>query len=320
MQKRIIAAGILILVLVGAAIYYSASRLGKTGDSKEVVSAGNIVQVKYTGRLENGTVFDTSDADVAREAGIYNALRGYDPLEFTVGQGQMIKGFDEGVLGMKVGEKKKLTLIAADAYGEYDPKKIQAIPRVDVINRTFEINRTVSLPEAQFKQFFNDDPKVDKIYETKQTPWKYKAKELKDGVVILEAVVKKGETYTLPGTFWESEVLEAGSIMKLQQNPKTGQVIPTPFGNATLTVSPKMITINVSPVKGAVIQGPFGQSAVKDFNETSILLDLNHPLAGKTLIFDVEIVNISQGTELPPGDFSALPVSGDDAGQELGSI
>ena len=72
-------------------------------NAKPEAVKGNTVQVEYTGKLKDGTVFDSSV--------------GRDPLEFTVGAGQMIAGFDKAVLGMKVGESKTVTISAADAYG-----------------------------------------------------------------------------------------------------------------------------------------------------------------------------------------------------------
>ncbi|KAH6626784.1 hypothetical protein B0J18DRAFT_150069 [Chaetomium sp. MPI-SDFR-AT-0129] len=66
--------------------------------------AGDTIKVHYKGTLTNGTKFDSS----------YD--RG-DPLAFTVGDGQVIKGWDQGLLGMKVGEKRKLTIAPELAYG-----------------------------------------------------------------------------------------------------------------------------------------------------------------------------------------------------------
>ena len=86
----------------------------------------------YTGKLENGTVFDTSVEEIAKEAGIYTEQRNYVPLTFKVGSGQLITGFDEGVIGMKVGEEKTLTIPPEKAYGEYDEAKIQAVPLEDL--------------------------------------------------------------------------------------------------------------------------------------------------------------------------------------------
>ncbi|WP_440947514.1 FKBP-type peptidyl-prolyl cis-trans isomerase [Methanosarcina sp. T3] len=97
-----------------------------------VVKTGNIVQVDYTGKLENGTVFDTSEEEIAKEAGIYTEQKNYVPISFTVGAGQMIEGFDNAVIGMKVGEEKTVTIPPEEAYGEYDEAKIQAVPLEDL--------------------------------------------------------------------------------------------------------------------------------------------------------------------------------------------
>ena len=104
------------------------------GESR-VVKAGDTVQVDYTGKFENGTVFDTSREEVAKQAGIYVNGRTYAPITFVVGSGQMIKGFDEGVIGMKVGEEKTITIPPEEAYGEYDKAKVQAVP-IEELNTT----------------------------------------------------------------------------------------------------------------------------------------------------------------------------------------
>ncbi|USN56024.1 MAG: peptidylprolyl isomerase [Candidatus Peribacteria bacterium] len=80
------------------------------------------------GSLEDGTVFDTSREDVSKENDLYNPARPYEPLTFTLGGGQMIPGFDKGVVGMKVGERKVLTIAPADAYGEKKEELIQQVP------------------------------------------------------------------------------------------------------------------------------------------------------------------------------------------------
>lgn len=93
-----------------------------------LVKTGARVKVDYTGKLEDGTVFDTSIKETAIEAGIFSVERIYEPLSFTVGAGQMIKGFDEGVIGMKVGEEKTLRIPPEKAYGEFQEELVQAYP------------------------------------------------------------------------------------------------------------------------------------------------------------------------------------------------
>lgn len=76
------------------------------------------VKVHYTGTLTNGEIFDSS---VDRE-----------PLGFTVGAGQMIKGFDDAVDGMELNEKKTVNIPAAEAYGERSEELMQKVPKSDL--------------------------------------------------------------------------------------------------------------------------------------------------------------------------------------------
>lgn len=76
---------------------------------------GDAVKITYTGTLEDGTVFDSSE--------------GREPLSFTIGAGQMIKGFEKGVLGMAQGEEKDLVIPPEEAYGEHRPELVQTIPK-----------------------------------------------------------------------------------------------------------------------------------------------------------------------------------------------
>ena len=139
------------------------------------IKKGDKIKVDYEGKLEDGTVFDSSE-----KAG--------KPLEFEVGSGQLIKGFDDAVIGMEKGEEKEFKLKSSEAYGEPNPQAIQKIPRDQ-------------LPKEQ---------------------------EPKEGMML---------------------VLKA----------PTGQQIP---------------------------------AIITEVTDKEVTLDLNHPLAGKKLIFDVKIVNI----------------------------
>ena len=82
------------------------------------VKEGDTVRIHYTGTLADGETFDTSE--------------GRDPLEFTVGSGQIIPGLEAALPGMAVGEKKTVEVPAADAYGDADPAAKQAVPRADI--------------------------------------------------------------------------------------------------------------------------------------------------------------------------------------------
>ena len=96
---------------------------------KEKVATGDKIIVDYIGRLDDHNVFDTSVESIAKASGKYNPNRDYEAgLEFTVGAGQMIAGFDAGVVGMKLGETKTLKIPADQAYGQKKDELIRKIP------------------------------------------------------------------------------------------------------------------------------------------------------------------------------------------------
>ncbi len=91
------------------------------------VEKHDFVRVDYIGRL-NGQVFDTSLEDIAKKEGAHNPQRRYAPLVVSVGDGDVVKGFDDALLGMKEGETKSVTIPPAKGYGDRDPKLIKIIP------------------------------------------------------------------------------------------------------------------------------------------------------------------------------------------------
>ena len=80
------------------------------------IKNGDKVKVEYKGTLDDGTVFDSSD-------------KHGEPLEFEIGAGQIIPGFEDAVMGMENGDEKEFQLEASDAYGDRNPQLVQKIPR-----------------------------------------------------------------------------------------------------------------------------------------------------------------------------------------------
>ena len=119
------------------------------------VNANSTVTVHYTGRLDDGSIFDSS------------LNEGREPLKATLGQGQLIKGFESGLHEMSIGDKKTVEILPEDAYGEYNDFMIQEVPKEQMPGEV-----EVGMPlQAQ----------------TQMGPVNFVVKEIKDEVVILDA-------------------------------------------------------------------------------------------------------------------------------------
>jgi len=115
---------------------------GSGATLEDTVESGDNIEVHYVGTLEDGEQFDSS-----RDRG--------ETLPFTVGAGQMISGFDAGVVGMKLSEVKNMTLEASEAYGEKDENKTETIPKADLasfVAAWFKLEVGEKLP-TQFGEF-----------------------------------------------------------------------------------------------------------------------------------------------------------------------
>ena len=122
----------------------------------EQVKEGDLVRVHYTGKLTNGEQFDSST--------------GREPLEFTVGAGQMIKGFDDAMPGMSVGEKKTINILPGDAYGEKDEQAMIEFPKANIPD-------DMKLEPGMQLQLRNENGQ----------PFPVTIAEIKDDVVVLDA-------------------------------------------------------------------------------------------------------------------------------------
>lgn len=101
---------------------------------------GDIVLINYTGKLADGTVFDSSE--------------GREPLEAALGENMFISGFENAILGMEVGEKKTVTIKPEDAYGERVEELVLVLPRQDVPSHmTPEPGMMVQLAMEQGEEF-----------------------------------------------------------------------------------------------------------------------------------------------------------------------
>jgi peptidylprolyl isomerase len=120
------------------------------------VKSGDKIKVHYHGKLTNGETFDSSE--------------GREPLEFEVGKGDVIKGFDDGVTGMSIGEKKTINIPFLEAYGPRNPDMVIEMPKERFPqDMEIEIGMPLAMSDGQGQQF------------------QVVVAEIKDEVVILDA-------------------------------------------------------------------------------------------------------------------------------------
>jgi peptidylprolyl isomerase len=109
----------------------------------DAIKAGDTISVNYTGKFEDGEIFDTSE--------------GREPLTFTVGTGQIIKGFDDAVIGMTTGDTKNITITPEDGYGEHREELVIDMPRTNIPE---DMELTIGIPVNLIDQSGNPIPAV----------------------------------------------------------------------------------------------------------------------------------------------------------------
>ena len=125
---------------------------GSGKETVNVVAKGSKVSIEYTGTFEDGTVFDTTD--------------GRGPIGFVTGNGEVIKGFDDAVIGMKKGEQKTVRITPQDGYGERDERLKQQVPR-SVFPAEMKIDKNMGFsfraPEGQMMHATITDASSDTV-------------------------------------------------------------------------------------------------------------------------------------------------------------
>ena len=217
--------------------------------SGQLVAVGDKVSVNYTGTLESGVVFDSGTID------------------FTVGAGEMIQGFDEAVVGMRVGGEKVVTIPPEKAYGLPDPANVIKLPLA------WSIGKFINITEDTFRAAFNATPVPGQQYETESVFMPLKVTAVNGTDVFME---------------W------AGVV---------GKVIPKgmePWDNRITAVNDTSVILQRIATDGMVISTMYGEKTVSISNG-QILIDVNSELAGKTLTFRIKVINATKA-EAPVAD------------------
>ncbi|MDO8727395.1 MAG: FKBP-type peptidyl-prolyl cis-trans isomerase [Candidatus Methanoperedens sp.] len=259
---------------------------------------GDTISVNYTGRLQDGKVFDTNIESVAKQNEIIKPE--YVPLKFKVGERGMIEGFDEGVVGMKVGETKTLTIPPEKAYG---------LPKAEMIS-AYDIIENVSAKENTFPKLFNISlEEFEGTYgpgHNKSDTVVYPGTNINITVqnisdrVSLSYDLKEGFQIFSQNAPWNMTVVKIDAKnITIKPSVKKNDVIQfqldkfqkTPWTSTVIGVTDDNITLRHNAIPETKVQSMYDNMIVR-FNETKFTIDENHELAGKRLIFNVTVVSI----------------------------
>lgn len=269
-----------------------------SGCVEKTVKIGDNISVNYTGSYVNGKVFDTSIESVAKA----NDLPPSEPLKFRVGQkpSAVIEGLDKGVIGMKIGETKTLSIPPEEAY-PINPSLIHASPIIVVLPAAQTMPKVFEIPKETFEQYFGVNHSVGDIVQIPDTNM---------NVTLINITSKVSLSYNLKNgsNTWDASIPWNQTVVKiddknitLKPNVTKNDIFNVPNSPLSITIvdiNASNITIKYNPIPETTVDIPdmFGQKVPMkiSFNETSMILDRNPEVAGKTLIFNVTLVSIDK--------------------------
>jgi hypothetical protein len=238
---------------------------------RDLVGSGSNVKVDYTGYLGDFTVFDSSVKAVGSDLAIPKSSsfnpptdNAYSPLAFQVGKGQMIKGFDAGVVGMMKGQSRTIRVEPADGYGKFETVNIS-------ITETFPMIHNIS--PLNFTSAYGEEPVLNKVVTEPYWDWQVHVLAITPDNITILTLPLADQTSRPYG--WDSKVLEINGTADGGAGRITVRHYPTAGVNATYKgLAGKITSMSSSTV-------------VLIYNTVS-----SNPLATQTLFFIVRMVSI----------------------------
>lgn len=281
----------ILILLLAAAILLSGCI-----DQQKTVKTGDNVSVDYIGTLKDtGKIFDTSIQSVAEANGLSMPGRQYKPLKFTIGKKQVIDGFNDGVIGMKVGQNKIIEIPPEKGY-PVDPDMIQSYPIIQELPATRNFSKDLEIPVLQFERTFGSNHTVGQTVKIPDTNINLTIKNMTSNVS-LTYNLKVGSVISQTGAPWNETVVKIDAknitIQPLVKKNEIIQFQDIPWTTTIIELTNETITLKHNAVPDTEMRTMFGITRVH-FNETSIIMDQNSELAGKTLIFNVTLRSIDK--------------------------
>ena len=270
-KKILFAAIALILVILIILVLTNVINLnGSGGATKEMLNVSYNV-------YSNGTLLETTTS-VFEKGKIASSL------------GLNSNQLDAEINQMAVGEEKNITLEAKDAYGAYDPSLVFSYSRVEKESRTNEINRTLWIAISDFTSRFNETPILDKNYNLSGAPWNYKVIDLNSTDVELSQEATLNQEIPLGLFYYKVIDLTSETITLKIFGEDT--IVPSDTAIYMINLTDTEIITTLIPEIGQKMElTGYPSATVISMNATDMVLDGNVANAGKTIVFDVKLIN-----------------------------
>lgn len=291
----LIGVGLALLVFIvstSLSIFLFNGLADRTGEVKE----GDFVSANYIVKLEDGTVWDTTYEALAKEEGIYDPDRSYGPINFTVGSGMMIKGLDEGVVGMREGETKTLVIPPEKAYGPVNESLVEHIPIIEEMPYKHCFPRRITTSLSEFERWFGKNHTIGESLFVPSAGYHISLLSMNATHVTVSYGLKKGDVFKSSRGNWNLSVLDVseGNVTVAPDFAEgdTIQIYKYFWNSTVINITDDVVTIAHNPIPDFDFEDILGRSWKIHFAENEITIDHNHPLAGKTLTFEVTIEEI----------------------------
>ena len=252
-------------------------------EKEDYAQRGDEVSVDYVGKLMDGRIFDTNIESIGRNAtypksATFDPDKNYDELSFVVGDGTMVKGFDEGVRGMREGEERSITVPPEKGYGEADPDLIHSIPVVNTLSIFEEI------PRNDFDSNYSKE--VARIGVTSAHHfwgWPVRIVSIDNESVTIENNPEYGKNYR--GFTWNTTITGISTTTEtITVKHQVGLKVDVD------TIEPERFRKYDSSLPSGVTD-----TGVITVENNVIIIDFNREVVGKILIFTVTLKTLDKG-------------------------
>jgi FKBP-type peptidyl-prolyl cis-trans isomerase 2 len=286
----------LLIIIAAAILLFSGCIDQKAGnqktDSQKTVKNGSNISVDYIGTVD-GSVVVTSIESVAKENNLSLSNRKYGPLTFIVGSGKVIKGFDEGVIGMRVGESRMMTISPEKGFGIKDPKLIKTIPIIQNISTATTSPRAVNIPIDQFKSTFGANHTTGDIVQIPGSNISATVKNMTASNVLISYNIAIGTQVSQKTKETVIKIDENNITTKFEVKKNDTIQLPNIEWNSTvIDVNSENITLRHNSIQDTKMMTSVGYVRIH-FNDTYITMDLNNELAGDTFVYNVTVISIN---------------------------